>query len=203
MQRPPLDVCTAREPDGTPTLSSEEDEALVSTAPSVSLFVGDDRTGECGCLYVTNRRGCCSLVLLRFYLILFFSLGDLLSCRNNAPIAVGRCRRVVWFSDARPAAGHSIPFRSIGVHGVCRDTAAFPHACIFAQAEVVRGGPPEAEGEDAIEEDGDDEDDTLEEADETVDLRFVPPNPQDGVLSNLPYLIYFVWAPSLTYPLSL
>ena len=59
MAPPKLQACTAREADGTPTLSAEEDEELVRTAPAVSLFVGDCGVGvggERGNLYVTNRR---------------------------------------------------------------------------------------------------------------------------------------------------
>ena len=76
------------------------------------------------------------------------------------------------------------------MHGVCRDTASFPHACIYAQVETVR----EPEGDEAAdvgeETEEDDGADAEEIDDDTVDLRFVPPNPEDGAPSPLMCSLY-------------
>ena len=187
-----LEPCEAREADGSPSLNAEEGETLVRSS-AVSLFVGDDLAGEAGMLYVTTRcepRPSGSALSS-------FAFKNLRNEKKKTtilrPFFCQLRRRVVWLSGTA-AKGHSIPFRRMGVHGVSRDTEAFPHACIFAQVEAVRPEPGFGdEGEEAAATAGDgeeeEEDDEDEEEDETVDLRFVPPNPADGAVP--------AWAPAL------
>ena len=96
-------------------------------------------------------------------------------------------RRLVWIAGGDDnALGFSVPFQSLTMHAISRDTSegGFPRECIYTQVE---GSAPEGYGgataaaggviEEEQEDEGDDDDDFGGEFDEMTELRLVPEEP--------------------------
>lgn len=114
-----------RDASGQPVVV--ENEVIRLRVPGVELFIGGASSSGKGVLFITTRY---ARPFLRF---------------------ANTDRNVVWLNDADANKSLSVGFRSIVIHAIAKDTATFPHPCIYCQLDG-----------------GDNEEDEIRE------LRFVP-----------------------------
>lgn len=113
-----------RDASGQPVVV--ENEVIRLRVPAVELYIGTASSAGKGALFITTR------------------------CAQAALKSAHSDRNLVWLNDADASKSLSIGFRSIVIHAIAKDTATFPHPCIYCQL------------------DGDNDEDEIRE------LRFVP-----------------------------
>eukprot|EP00123_Amoebidium_parasiticum_P009001 comp19146_c0_seq1/m.21819 comp19146_c0_seq1/g.21819 ORF comp19146_c0_seq1/g.21819 comp19146_c0_seq1/m.21819 type:complete len:241 (-) comp19146_c0_seq1:270-992(-) len=91
-------------------------------------------------------------------------LGD--TCQGTGTLHIDESQLVWWSAEA--GRGYCLAYPSIVCHATCKDTANFPHPCLYCHLDT--DGQAEEQGSDEEEEAG-------QEAEPTVsELRFVPEN---------------------------